>query len=290
MSFERRLRFFLSVPTRPAQTQTDFVEDKVQDPVITRMREADLEQLLHRDVEPPTALQRAVVHGFNTRLGYLWLAMQDPSFDLLTPPSTLLSDVRPGLVFDFYDQTFNVSCPDAKREPATYAYVENVFGLLDGLERGLITCELSQLLDRFNCKVCENGSVVVKLNDFRYNEVRTWCMKLSLSDEVLTRNLLQKLNGHDAIQCEREISILRYPVICTDQSPDVVRVESAADFRKKMWTSRRKRIRAELQRPSRHPETQAIRNIQLRQVMPIPDDLKAMCVNVVRRDAPLTTL
>ena len=291
MRVEKRVKFFLSARTKSAQTQTEFVDRSARDTVLDRMRETDLDRLLHRDIDPQSSLERTLVQDFNTRLGYLWLSLKDQQFDLLTPPAELFSGVRPGLVFDFYDSTFVVSCPESRREPPTFVYRENVFGLLDGLETGRITCEIAQMLDKFDYKSCENGCVIVKVNDFRYETPRTWSMKLEVGDDVVTHSVLQKLSGDEALRCESDLALLRWPVICTDPSPDVARTESVADFRKKMWRQTKKRVRAEVTRPEAVlPRNSELRKLELRSEMEVSEDLKMLCVQVVRRDTMIPTL
>lgn len=254
MSLAQRVKFFVPVRKREAQTQTDSMRPEKSPPptVIDRLRASDADWLLQRDPIPSTPIARALVKGFNTRLGFYYTTLNDTKFDALTPPPDLFSDLPIGLVFNFYDTQFFVNIPGTDSTQHCFSYSENIFNVLECLETGILSRELAVIIDKLAPRACAytNGEMVVLVNDYRYGEeARTWRRKLVIGDDVILHYCLSRANDTEQQETEQAIALARHPVLCTDPSPDVARAKSACDFRSKMWTSRRRRIREEVEQP-----------------------------------------
>ena len=170
MTFAHRIQFFLPVRRCGAETQTDDVDPPKtpKETVVDRLRAADTDWLLRREVIPPLPMDRALVKGFNTRLGFYYTTLKDDSFDVLTPPPDLYGDVTAGLVFNFYDTRFIVQTPGPDKKQLCFSYCENIFGVLKSLETGEITRELALIIDKLDSRAYSNGEIVVTVNDYRY--------------------------------------------------------------------------------------------------------------------------
>ena len=289
MTFAHRIQFFLPVRRCGAETQTDDVDPPKtpKETVVDRLRAADTDWLLRREVIPPLPMDRALVKGFNTRLGFYYTTLKDDSFDVLTPPPDLYGDVTAGLVFNFYDTRFIVQTPGPDKKQLCFSYCENIFGVLKSLETGEITRELALIIDKLDSRAYSSGEIVVTVNDYRYREQeRTWHRRLVVGDEVTTQYCQREPNELDGLESERQIAIALNPVICTDPSPDVARMQSVRDFRAKMWLSRRKRIKEEAERtrpePSRQPNRYRIDMSKFQERCNMPTRVQEACIREVK--------
>jgi hypothetical protein len=73
-------------------------------------------------------------------------------------------------------------------------------------------------------------------------------------------------------------------MICTDPSPDVARIQSAMDFRKKMWQNfRQKRWEEDvIEKPRpiiKKMKTFGLKISESRRRVEIPDELQELCAN-----------
>jgi hypothetical protein len=205
--------------------------------------------------------------------------IHDPRFDPLSPPPNLFPE-PPAVVFEFSDDSVTLIYADGKSSFAE-SYAPDFFTVFECLETGVMTRACALLLHkRLRCQF-EEGCVFCKCIDRRVTPTRETSAKLEVGPEVVAY-VCQDVSDGDALHVEASALKLHRPVICTDPSPDVARVQSLIDFRKKMWMCRRVRARTEDvvrrvvgERP-REPRKVA-RIEQTRAAVKIPDQIVKLC-------------
>jgi hypothetical protein len=78
-------------------------------------------------------------------------------------------------------------------------------------------------------------------------------VKLEMGVSVL-QYLCENASPEEALEGEARMVLARRPLICTDPSPDVARVQSILDFRKKMWLPRKERTKLGNVAPKQVPQ------------------------------------
>jgi hypothetical protein len=239
-----RIRFFCSPPKQETGTQTSIclptTPSKI--PLMERLQTSALEGLLSREVPSLTPLTHLIVDSYNTRLSLYVTMIHDPRFDILTPPVDLFAREQPGVIFEFYDQVFTAVYPEGAQ--ICQVYTPHFFPVIECLETGVITRDCAVLLkETINCHFV-NGCVLCKCVDHRFHPAREITTKLEIGADVLPY-FYEKSKKEETLKEEMRLLALRRPIVCTDPSPDVARVQSVLDFRKKMWITRKERTKME---------------------------------------------
>jgi hypothetical protein len=281
MALPPRIRFFCSPPKREAGTQTRAVAAAPSPgaSIVERCRAAALEGILTHEVRPFTPLAPVVVAGFQKRLSFYATALLDPRFDVLTPASDLFGHRRPDVTFQFFDRVF--AAVYGEDQTVAQDYSPHYFPVIEALETGVMTRTCALLLKQMLGCEFTDGCLFCKCVDYRFTPTRELTMKLEIGADVLQFFYVDR-PPNEALEGEIRLLRLRRPIVCTDPSPDVARVQSALDFRKKMWIPRRARTRTE--EVARGPPQQPARNLfkavrieDTRTTVKIPEDIVRLC-------------
>jgi hypothetical protein len=80
----------------------------------------------------------------------------------------------------------------------------------------------------------ERGTLIAEISDYRCEPVFRDRVKLGIGEDV-RRHSLNLLTDLDRIETECGLIKLSNPGICVDPSPNVARLQSVADWRRKTW-------------------------------------------------------
>lgn len=225
----QRVRFFRQRGQTDTGTQTDTLyemslgEVNVED----SMHEIAKENVLLQNFPIDTDVDRALVGGFSSRLTFFEGYLSDPNFDQLVPDFGLLEKYRPSLTIDITDKSFKISTFEENHQ-WTFQLQDQYIPLLQSLENREINQELYLLLTKADLIHWDNGSILALVRDYRGESTQKHVVWLKAAPEVYMTNI----HGLDE---ECEIITKMNPTVCTDPSPDVARVFSVLDRRKKMW-------------------------------------------------------
>ncbi|KAK8866631.1 hypothetical protein M9Y10_009597 [Tritrichomonas musculus] len=303
-SEKKKIRFKFSFPTVPHETQTTLMPiEKKKESTVENMRVSDVKTLLLNEVRPITTFSKSMSQWYNTQLGFYYTAISDPRFEPLTPPKDLYSDIQPGIICNLKEDCYVLSNQHGKKSTSLkYETDLKCLSFMECLETGVISHETLKLLiqNEYNLKNWDNGKIICKVIDDRIQPQKISYVKLEIGpDAIELRNF--KTNSTEAkLEFERRTLLYRRPMICTDPSPDVARVQSVVDTRKKMWLSdkpkekerqiqkqqniKTKRISAKNDtslNPSQRPKEGTIsRFTQLRTKADIPDSLQQKIASI----------
>jgi PHD/YefM family antitoxin component YafN of YafNO toxin-antitoxin module len=248
-------------------------------PLMERFRTSSIESILSRDVPPVTSLTPLIVDNYNAHLSFYVTMIRDPRFDVLTPPINLFAKQRPGVIFEFYDEVFVTIYPDGAS--VSQVYTPHFLPVLGSLETGIMTRDCAILLKKtMNCYF-SNGCVICKCVDHRITPTREITTKLEIGADVL-QYFCEGHSQDEVLEGEKRCIEMRRPIICTDPSPDVARVQSALDFRKKMWRTRKERLKMEemVRKPMERREDVKFGGVKIeerRSKVKIPERLLRTC-------------
>jgi hypothetical protein len=286
-----RIRFFCSVQKKETETQTSFLQrsDKQDASIVDRFRSQELKAILLRETYYMSPLTPALVDGCNARLGFYIAAVHSPRFDILTPPPEVFAR-SPNVIFEFFGDTFLIRPVDSEA-PNVFRYQPHMFVVLECLETRVVGREFAKFLGRLKCSY-ESGFVIVKVIDHRPAAPVEHNIALEIGPEVVRHFVEKDMKKDDRMDdrrdriieaLQREVHVIQWrrPVICTDPSPDVARVQSVIDFRKKMWVARRERTKeSDVARPEspKKPEQRIMgeRITQTRTKVEIPESLQQL--------------
>jgi hypothetical protein len=268
-----RVRFFFPDPLRDA----DPVPPRA--PIVDRFRSAAINALLLHDCRPLTPLAARTVACCAPRVGLHMAVMRDPRFDPLTPPADLYA-APPAVVFEFADEAVTVASADNGCCLAE-AYAPEFFPVFECLETGVMTRACAAVLHgRMRCGFTE-GCVFCRCVDRRFTPARETALRLEAGPDVV-RCACREAPGADALRAEASALRQYRPAVCTDPSPDVARLQSVVDFRRKMWARRRARARTEdvARRAQGAPPVEPRRGERIEQTrvrVKIPDQIVKLC-------------
>jgi hypothetical protein len=284
MRRDNRVHFFCSVQKKEAETQTAFLShpDAPAPRLIDRLRSSDREAVLLRQLRSFTPTAPAIIDGYNSRLSLYAAAISDPRFDMLTPPPDLFENLHT-VTFEFCDDAVIVTSPEGDAQQLSYRPIgARGWPLFEPFETQLLTYDLAIYLKKLKCKF-ENGFLFCRCVDRRFSPNRVTHLFLLVGPEVVARELM-KARAKEPLDAERQVLALQRPVVCTDPSPDVARVQSILDFRRKMWLNQGERVReadvvrqAPAPRPP-PPRAPAARVSESRRRVDIPEDIQRLCV------------
>jgi hypothetical protein len=238
-----------------------------------------VEGILLRDVRPFTPLTHLIIDGFNSRLSLYATAIRDPRFDALTPPESLFKRQPIGVIFQFYDQVFATLYPNG--DVIAQEYSPHFFPVIESLETGVMTRDCAFLLKKTVRCPFRSGCVLCKCVDHRFTPFREVIVKLEVGGEVV-QYFLKGSSTEELLESEAGIVKLRRPIICTDPSPEVARIQSALDFRKKMWIARKQRTQTEdvARTPPAQKAKEAPRGVKIghrRSTVKVSEELIRLC-------------
>jgi hypothetical protein len=204
------------------------------------------------------------------------------------------------VIFEFFDDAFLLRPVDSEAQNV-FRYQPHMFAVLECLETRVVSRELAKLLGRLKCNY-ENGFVVVRVIDHRPAAPVEHNIALEIGAEVIRHFIEKEMKKDDRRDdrrnpivdaLQREVHIIQWqrPVICTDPSPDVARVQSVIDFRKKMWLVRRERTKeSDVARPEplKKPENRVMgeRIAQTRTRVEIPESLHQLFARFAAQNMP----
>ena len=238
MSAKKPIRFFFPTRTADTQVQTPFFLRRVKPrrPVIDRLRSESVESIVSQEFRPADNVELSIKLDYNARLQFYLANLNDPSFDVLTPPPGLFEDYPVGLEVQFCNEFMQFAAV-GRPEKVQYSYDRRVFPLIASLESGLVDGELLSVIHgHLKIKEWENGCILCKITDFRFPEPVEFKRMLRLSDSVVL-SAVDPESAH-VLESEREAIHVMHPSVCVDPSPDVARVQSVIDWREKMWRRR----------------------------------------------------
>jgi hypothetical protein len=206
-------------------------------------------------------------------------AIRDPRFDCLTPPIGLFKQKELKVILQFYDRSLAVV--DGTGRTKSLSYGRYSLPLLEALETGVMSWDCVACLKKtIDCKFSE-GCVLCKCVDNRFSPAREFTTKLEIGAEVVAY-FSRNPGLESALEGERHMCRLRRPIVCTDPSPNVARVQSALDFRKKMWVTRKERTQVDVVAPEAPVEVaravgRGLRIEQTVSMVEIPEAIMRLC-------------
>jgi hypothetical protein len=244
MALPSRIHFFC--PALKCGIATKTLEIPVGKPpkpaLLERCRTVALQSILLREIHPFTRMTPLIVDSFNKHLSFYVTTIHDPRFDILTPPKNLFKQRRSNVKFEFFDHVFSVGY--GNNSSVAQEYSSHYFPIIESLETGIMTRNCVLFLKRLIKCDFSNGFVTCQCTDFRFTRVREFTTILAISADALPF-VCENHDTEEALEREMELLKMWRPIVCTDPSPDVARVQSAYDFRKKMWSVRKERTRTE---------------------------------------------
>jgi hypothetical protein len=229
----RRVRFVYT--SREAETQTD--PEYGSTAIADRLRTRDIESLLLSPGDFSGTLRRHAIPR-----GFYYLALQNPRFDPLTQPPGLLDGEITAFTIRFFPQNFTVSAASLA-SPVTFPYAPNVAYVFQCLETGILSPEFVTLIRGWGPVPFNHGMLFCECEDHRHSPPRFFRLRMTIGPE-LVQNACEGVDG-DPLEAEAQMLLLVRPSICIDPSPEVARVQSFIDFRKKLWCNSAPRLTAE---------------------------------------------
>jgi hypothetical protein len=230
MAVARPLRFFVPPPKRDKCVQAA-LSSAVQAPfeeVTDRMRTAAIAAILSCDPRPSNRIELAYALGYRSQVGFLRSTAPDDRFDLLTPPAALFADLPAGFRLSLHGEAMELSAADRSRAVA-WPYDAAAMRVIEGIEAGVANSDLIVILrTHLNADGWENGYIVCQITDCRPPQ--------PLEGRRLLRAAVATLYLGNSLEWERRVIASQWPAVCVDPSPDVARVQSAADWRRKAWS------------------------------------------------------
>lgn len=237
----KKIRFRFSLQTVPHETQTTFLPmEKKRESTVEMMRISDINTILKNEVRPVTSFSKSLSQCYNTKLGFYITAFSDPRFEPLTPPKDLYSEISTGIICNLQEKSYVLSTPHKHHEISfSYENDDQYISFMRCLETGIITPGTLKFLiqKEWNIKNWDNGNIICKVVDNRIQPQTISYIKLEIGPDALELQNFKPVSTEGKLDFERRTLLLRRPMICTDPSPDVARVQSVIDTRKKMWLS-----------------------------------------------------
>lgn len=239
---DRKIGFFCKRSKVDEQTQTPAQKSTVKDKrsTVDKVREFEADHFISGDILPKTDLDNTRCRDFSNTCPFYYVTLKDERFDVLTPPRDLFKNVQTALIFTFYEDKFTI-CGSENNKVIGFTYERLFDPILESLETGIMSKEfVTFVVEKFRrMDRIENGHIYVQVVDRRVVPERSYVIPLKAGDDVMRYYISQERSALSALERESRYVAARNPVICTDPSPDVARIECMADFRAKMWTPHR---------------------------------------------------
>jgi hypothetical protein len=206
--------------------------------------------------------------NYRSRLSFFLGSRPDARFDPLTPPPTLFDDIPVGFSVYFRSGSFEFVNSDRTRTIG-YVYSATSIPLIEALESGFANCGLLVVLRRhLHCENWEDGYILCQIVDCRFSSCLEYRKILRIAPDVISAPMTEKVRAFPSgrpdlpdpesrglvddtrwvrgFEIERQMLLAARPIVCVDPSPDVARVQSVSDWRRKQWARRRPLDRSEL--------------------------------------------
>ena len=182
-----------------------------------------------------TPIQKNIQQEYTESIGFLHAVYNDERFDILKPPKKMIDDLNVSFHFQFYPQNFTVtSC--ASNQVKSFPYNKISKEIFHCIQLGQVSSNLCTLFSQFTSYVWSDGEILVRITDYRIIPPSNFVYSLKISADVIQLiSDAKKLHGEAELEYKKNSLLILHPLICTDPSPDVARVQSVFDCRKKMW-------------------------------------------------------
>jgi hypothetical protein len=273
----KKVCFFCSVQKCEQETQATFSDPPISaDSLIGRSRSGDIEAILLQEVHFLTPGTPVLIDGYNPRVSFYSSAMSHPSFDILTPPPELFQCLST-VTFELFDNLLTISRPGGESRHFPDKPLDPLLRLF---ENGILNSELAFELAKMKCRF-ENGFIIGKCVDHRFSPARQTNIKLDIGPDIVAAAFRQ---CQEPLETEKEVLMIQRPAVCTDTSPDVARLQSIMDFRKKMWQRREQGVREKengfvenWEYVGAATKCQSVRINESRARFSVPEELKKLC-------------
>ncbi|EAX98660.1 hypothetical protein TVAG_403420 [Trichomonas vaginalis G3] len=183
-----------------------------------------------------TQMQRNLQQGHSKNLGFLISIFHDDRFDMLNLPNKLFEDFNVSFNFEFHPKVFTLALGDGSN-PRTFQYNTKSRELIRCSETGCISEELLQLFNTFGKIQWTDGSIIVRITDYRFEPQRTYTYPLTIGQDVILSFGAKALSEEEHLEAQKNILLVANPDLTLDPSPDVARINCVLDDRIKMWDS-----------------------------------------------------
>ena len=189
-----------------------------------------------------TPIQKNIQQEYTESIGFLRAVYNDERFDMLKPPKKMIDDLNVSFHFQFYPQNFTVTaCASNQVKP--FPYKKTSKEIFHCIQLGKVSSNLCSLFSHFSSYNWVDGEILVRITDYRIIPTANFVYSLKISADII--QLIadsKKLNRDADLEYKKNSLLVLHPSICTDPSPDVSRVQSVLDCRKKMWIKEKEDI------------------------------------------------
>jgi hypothetical protein len=284
MNTPKRIGFFFPSSKATKESQTIIVPEKWQRPgqILARMRECAEKAILSQYPRPSNGIELSYMLDYHRELCFAMGNAVDPRFDLLSKPPNLFEEFPVGFYANFFEEFFQLIGPD-KADVVNYTYDQNIITIIAALERGHVSPELLAVFrKRLKIEAWEDGHILCKIVDYRFDPPFEYLRMLEISNEVISAFIVKDSDPKreksvakaQQLEAERRIALLVHPRICLDPAPDVARVQSILDWRRKMWMRQRDLEKEDLlvppQKPEKPPPKEPLKLCPLKESIEIP--------------------
>lgn len=238
---DKRIRFFCARSKVDEQTQTPTHRNIVKDKrnTVDKLKKFEADHLLSGDILPKSSVDSVRCRDVNNRFPFYLATCRNKRFDAFTPPPDLFSSVSIALIFTFYESNFVISTAESSKSVG-FSYEPWLYPVLETLETGIMSKEFVNFMEKFHrMQRVDNGCIFVKVIDCRVVPEMSFTLPVKVGDDVMRHYISQERSQLSPLERESKYVAARNPVICTDPSLSVARVESVVDFREKMWVPHR---------------------------------------------------
>lgn len=290
---EKRFHFYCPKSKVDSEEQTNFDHDVIipTQGIYSRLHKSAIDLALTQEPHPENRADASLVNSYNSRLGFLISTFNHKHFEPLSPMNNIYNELGAGILIELHKTHFIVSNPETNRS-LSYNYETSIASILEPLDTKIITPTLFAILEKLQCGQWESGSIICQVIDFRQTPEIEQRLKLSVGQEVFYLVLSRsrdKLSPEQYAEFESHTLLLAKPVICTDPSPDVARVNHIADYRQKVWQSHRTITKEDLSSPLDIfvPKERAISSkmAQLTEPIVIPEAINQVITNFNRNSS-----
>ncbi|OHS93871.1 hypothetical protein TRFO_02409 [Tritrichomonas foetus] len=209
------------------------------DNILDQMKISTLTSILFKKKIYNDKYDKFIMENYKSRMGFYITTLFNQNFDIFTPPQNYLQNYDSFILFEFYEQLFKMIGKNEKNVATIdFGYELNIVPVLECLETGIITKNLYKLIEKMRFKKWNNGSILAKCVDYRLLPIKEFYKRLVIGPELIdyhSSRLLQDSGVKEKLEFEQQALLLANPILCDDPSSDVARINSAIDWRKKIW-------------------------------------------------------
>ena len=246
----------ISLKNKPEKRKSHLISEYFDNgsTILNQLKISSLQKILFSQEKSQTKYEKCLIDDYKNHMGFYISALNDPQFDVFTPSKTLFENCNINLYFDFYKDSFEIKSQiDQQVALVSLGYDDNIIPVLESISTGYVTLSLLKLIEKMKIKNWDNGIMIAKWTDYRLTPPKTFIQKLEIGPDIIEYqgNLLHRNESVDNIEklkFEKQAILLENPDICTDPSPDVARINSVVDWRKKMWINTKMETKGILQK------------------------------------------